>query len=116
MSATLSLLELVERPSILDVERDQRRRDRPRPPGDGCEHERVRRPQIGRESSDRSDQASPPVGGAPTLDDLLTGIWDTVASDQPATCPVCQGVLEPRHGAGAVPVGARCTSCGTELS
>ncbi|UGS35349.1 hypothetical protein [Capillimicrobium parvum] len=122
MSTALSLLDLIERPSILDVDRDGRagvrvyERDGGRESSPGCEHDRVRRPEIGRERSDRGDRAVPAVGGAPTLDDLLTGIWQTIASDQTATCPLCQGALEPRYSAGSVPVGGRCTSCGTELS
>jgi hypothetical protein len=122
MSTTLSLLDLIERPSILDVECD----DRAGKPGHerragsgssgGCEDDRVRRPQIGGDLGDRDDRTVPAVGGTPTLDDLLTGIWETVSSGQPATCPLCHGALEPRYGAGSAPVGGRCTSCGTEIS
>jgi hypothetical protein len=104
--STLSLLDAIERPSILKIEPDERRHGRERPPRDP----------DGRDHHDRGYQPSPAVGGARTLDDLLTGIWETVAADQVATCPLCHGPMEPRHGAGAAPVGGRCTSCGTELS
>jgi hypothetical protein len=122
MSTALSLLDLIERPSILGVDRDERAgtrvhdRDGGRESSAGCEHHRVRRPEVGHERSDRGDHGVPAVGGVSTLDDLLSGIWQTITSDQTATCPLCQGELEPRYSAGSVPVGGRCTSCGTELS
>jgi hypothetical protein len=87
---TLSLLDAIERPSILG-------------PDPGASRDR-----------DAPDGAS--VGGVPTLDEVLTGTWDAVVAGAPATCLVCDGPLEPRYAAGPAPVGARCRRCGSELS
>jgi hypothetical protein len=54
--------------------------------------------------------------GGPTLDDLIVGVWEGLASGRAAACPVCSGTLAPRFGAGAAPVAARCRDCGSELS
>jgi hypothetical protein len=55
-------------------------------------------------------------GGAPTLDDLLSGAWEGLVSASPTSCPVCDGELVPRWSAGAGVVGGRCRDCGSELS
>jgi hypothetical protein len=55
------------------------------------------------------------VGGEPTLDDLLAGVWGALAAHQVVECPVCRGEMDPEYGAGALPLGGRCTSCGTTL-
>ena len=52
----------------------------------------------------------------PTLDDLLVEVWEGLAADRSARCPVCNGTLEARYGAGPAPVAARCRDCGSELS
>jgi hypothetical protein len=89
--STLTLLDVFERPSILGPE-----------PG---------------ETRDADHGAVPAVGGAPTLDDLLTGTWEALTSGAAATCLICDGPLQPRYGAaGHAPVSGRCTRCGTELS
>jgi hypothetical protein len=54
-------------------------------------------------------------GGA-TLDDLLSGAWESLAAGSSTACPVCSGALEPRWSAGAGIVGGRCGSCASELS
>jgi hypothetical protein len=59
---------------------------------------------------------TPASRGGPTLDDLIVGVWEGLASGRAASCPVCTGPLAPRFGAGAAPVGARCRDCGSELS
>ncbi len=87
---TLTLLDAIERPAILGPDRDDH----------GC----------------GDDRAPCSAGGAPTLDDLLTGAWDALTAGRTAACPVCSGPLEPRYGAGPTPVGGRCTRCGSELS
>jgi hypothetical protein len=88
--STLTLLDAIERPSILGPDRDH--------------HDH------------RHDDDVPAVGGTPTLDDLLTGTWNALVSGRAATCPLCDGPLEPRHGAGPAAVAGRCTRCATELS
>ena len=54
-------------------------------------------------------------GGA-TLQDVVLDAWRALATQGAASCPVCAGTLEPRFGAGAAPVAARCRNCGAELS
>lgn len=88
---TMSLLDAIERPSILGPD-----------PG-----ERSARPATG---------AVPAAGGAPTLDDLLTGTWESLTAGRAAACPICEAPLAPRYGAGHAPVAGACTRCGTEIS
>jgi hypothetical protein len=54
-------------------------------------------------------------GGGATLDDLLSGAWERLATGSSASCPVCSGELQPRWSAGAGIVGGRCGSCASEL-
>ena len=56
------------------------------------------------------------VGGEPTLDDLVTGVWEGLAAQQPAACPLCAGTMIAAYGAHARPTEGRCTDCGTTLS
>lgn len=63
-----------------------------------------------RESSPRS------AHGGRTLEDLLTGAWEDLAEHRAASCPICDGAMAPRYGAGPTPVGGRCRDCGTELA
>ncbi len=56
------------------------------------------------------------LGGEPTLDELLFGVWEGLAADRPAACPICGAQLVPRYGAHARPIGGRCESCGSSLS
>ena len=58
-------------------------------------------------------QASPREGR--TLEDVLCGAWEDVTAHRIATCPICDGAMEPRYGAGPSAVGGRCRSCRTEL-
>jgi hypothetical protein len=49
--------------------------------------------------------------GGPTLEHLITGVWEDLAHRATAVCPVCAGEMSPSlagHGT--------CTACGTELS
>jgi hypothetical protein len=50
-----------------------------------------------------------------TLDDLVASVWEGLRTAQPVACPICDGVMEPRHGSGPAPVGGRCRSCGSVL-
>ena len=54
-------------------------------------------------------------GGA-TLDELLSGAWESLIAGSPASCPVCAGELTRRWSAGAGIVGGRCGDCASELS
>ena len=51
----------------------------------------------------------------PTLDELLSGVWEGLSSHHTVTCPVCSGKMAPRYGSGARPVGGRCARCGSTL-
>jgi hypothetical protein len=67
-------------------------------------------------STIEASPAAPVTAGERSLDDLVTATWSSLATAEPASCFVCGGDLLPRFGAGARPVGARCTDCGSELS
>jgi hypothetical protein len=56
------------------------------------------------------------VGGEPTLDALVSGVWEGLAAHRSVACPVCVDQMEPAYGAHALPIGGRCQSCGTRLS
>ncbi len=58
------------------------------------------------------------VGGEPTLDELLAGVWEGLTARAAVDCPVCGGSLEmqPEYGAHALPVGGRCKRCDSTLS
>jgi len=58
-------------------------------------------------------QASPREGR--TLEDVLSGAWEDLTAHRTATCPLCDGAMEPRYGAGPSAVGGRCTSCRSEM-
>lgn len=45
--------------------------------------------------------------GGMTLEDLVLGLWDELATQGRAECPVCGGSIAPAAG---------CDSCGAELS
>ena len=51
-----------------------------------------------------------------TLDDLVTGTWQSLAVAHAAACPVCSAELTPRWSSGPNPVAAACRSCGSQLS
>ena len=55
------------------------------------------------------------LGGEPTLDELLTSVWEGLTAHQVVECPVCRGEMEPVYAAQALPIGGRCGTCGTAL-
>ncbi len=69
------------------------------------------------------DQAIPPffeIASADgeaheTLDSLITGVWRELARHRITDGPVCGEEMEPEYGAHALPIGGRCTGCGTTL-
>jgi hypothetical protein len=63
-----------------------------------------------------SGSASTDPGGEPTLDSLLSGMWEGLAAHRSVPCPLCGGEMTPDYGAHALPVGGRCRSCDTRLS
>ena len=52
----------------------------------------------------------------PTLEDVLSGAWEDLIAHRTATCPICDGAMEPRYGSGPSAVGGRCDDCATELT
>ena len=75
------------------------------------------------------------AGGEPTLDSVLSGVWEGLAAHRSVACPVCGGEMRPEYGvharqpndsgaarqgeagrrAGRRPEGGRCQSCETRL-
>ena len=55
------------------------------------------------------------VGGEPTLDDVLVGVWEGLIAHQVVECPACDGEMDPMYGAHTRPIGGRCSACGTTL-
>ena len=56
-------------------------------------------------------------GGEPTLDELIVEVWEGLAADAAAPCPVCRrGTLRAVYGGRARLVKGRCGACGAELS
>ncbi len=41
------------------------------------------------------------LGGEPTLDELIAGVWEGLAAHRPALCPLCGGEMQPIYGAHA---------------
>jgi hypothetical protein len=56
------------------------------------------------------------LGGEPTLDELIVGVWEGLTAPASAACPVCGARMEPQFSGHARPVAGRCTDCGTTLS
>jgi hypothetical protein len=56
------------------------------------------------------------LGGEPTLDALVSGVWEGLAAHRSVACPVCGHEMTPDYGAHARPIGGSCRSCGTRLS
>ena len=55
------------------------------------------------------------VGGEPTLDELIVGVWEGLTAQRVVECPVCDDEMAPVYGAHARPIGGRCVGCGTVL-
>ena len=56
------------------------------------------------------------LGGEPTLDALVAGVWEGLAAHKSVGCPVCGEEMAPAYGSHARPIGGGCRSCGTKLS
>lgn len=56
------------------------------------------------------------LGGEPSLDALVSGIWEGLAARQAVQCPLCGGRVRPVYGAHPRPVGGRCEDCETVVS
>jgi len=65
----------------------------------------------------REDLDAPPDrGDGPTLDELVTGVWEGLVARRVARCPACGGAMRPRHLAGHGCAGGACDDCGAQLS
>ncbi len=51
-----------------------------------------------------------------TLEELLFGAWEDLTAHRTATCPICNGTMEPRYGSGPSAVGGRCRECRTDVA
>ncbi len=56
------------------------------------------------------------LGGEPTLDALVAGVWEGLAAHRSVSCPLCGHEMRPDYGAHALPIGGRCQNCETRLS
>ena len=56
------------------------------------------------------------LGGEPTLDEHLIGVWEGLAVRHSVACPLCGGEMAPLYGVHHRPVGGRCRDCETTLS
>jgi hypothetical protein len=81
---------------------------------------RVRGCQAESEAGRRGQAPAPtlfdPEGGEPTLEDLVSGVWEGLAAQGRAACPLCGGEMLPGYAAHARPVEGRCQDCGTAIS
>ena len=55
------------------------------------------------------------LGGEPTLDALVSGVWEGLAAHKSVACPLCGHEMAPVYGAHARPIGGSCRQCGTRL-
>lgn len=51
--------------------------------------------------------------GGLTLDDVITGVWEGLASGKTVRCPACGGIMRSRPGAPEI---ADCSDCGACLA
>ncbi len=56
------------------------------------------------------------VGGGPTLDDMLVGVWEGLAAHAVVACLWCGGAMTARFGHGAAAVGGGCSDCGATIA
>ncbi len=55
------------------------------------------------------------LGGEPTLDELLVGVWEGLVAQRQVACPMCGAELVPEYAAHVRPVGGRCYGCETVI-
>jgi hypothetical protein len=55
-------------------------------------------------------------GEGPTLEAMISGVWEGLLAAGVADCPVCGAEMKREGAAGSEGPGAACTACGTKLS
>ena len=56
------------------------------------------------------------LGGEPTLDDVLSSVWEGLTAQSIVTCPVCGGEMRPEYGRRTRALHGRCADCGATLT
>jgi hypothetical protein len=56
------------------------------------------------------------LGGEPTLDDVLSRVWEGLTAQSVVTCPVCNSEMRPEYGQRTRALRGRCTDCGSTLA
>jgi ribosomal protein S27E len=56
------------------------------------------------------------LGGEPTLDDVLSSVWEGLTAQSVVTCPVCGSEMRPEYGQRTRVLRGRCTDCGATLT
>ena len=56
------------------------------------------------------------LGGEPTLDDVLSRVWEGLTAQSVVTCPVCSSEMRPEHGQRIQALRGRCADCGSTLA
>jgi hypothetical protein len=82
----------------------------------GCEHAGASENAAGSAGPGSESTLFDDVGGEPTLDALVSGVWEGLAAHQRAACPLCGAEMIAAYGAHARPVEGRCADCGTTLT
>jgi hypothetical protein len=56
------------------------------------------------------------LGGEPSLDIMVSGMWEGLAVHRSVDCPLCGAEIVPVYGVHHRPIGGRCRGCATTLS
>jgi hypothetical protein len=56
------------------------------------------------------------LGGEPTLDDVLSSVWEGLTAQSVVICPVCGGEMRPEYGRRTGALGGRCGECASTLA
>jgi hypothetical protein len=68
-------------------------------------------------TSDRAEQTLfEGAGGEPMLDEVVVRMWEGLIAHRLVACLVCGAEMRPGYGAHALPIGGRCTECGSTMS
>jgi hypothetical protein len=56
------------------------------------------------------------LGGEPTLDDVLSRVWEGLTAQSAVTCPVCGTEMRPEYAQRTKSLRGRCADCGSTLA